>query len=888
MSASNSFSRWLFTVFVLSLAGLAAWMILVVPAPSGPASSRPAPSHSAPAPSGADRTQPASPGPLPSADAAPPGPAAPVSDVPDDPQAWFAAPAAGGALPPLNVAIDRTRGGGGGLADFEQMLLRNVLAGSGSTLRMKSCLLEVSGDELRNVNLLFVHAESDHGYSPEEKTVVREFMEYGGTCFLLYVADSPFLRDFLKGYGASVGKPTVDVRKTGLKFTLRDFLDEQVEATAADLNPIVCGKGTGWQALVVSRTDPETVAVATRRVGQGRLVVASGHCVLGHVPFRRTAPRNIAFLGRLFDACARTSRRVDPYSPFPATDLNQAPVRMTGSSGVRIAASQRHETGAQGVREFMERWIPALERRMGALEPVLPWNGFVLAAGDAEKGGLEKWYGNPAEAVFHVWAGGAEDLAQAIARRGGQWIGEFVRLGPGLGVENRNDSFENAFRQSLARLVLESAGFEAAARQGRAEVLAAGERGGRMQVAAGRVEALLQEILKACPDFVERMFRVKRAMMEQGRIRTALDIHQTAMLFSYALEQDAFPLFRRHGFPAEHEKARFGRATVDIRTLESVIGAGKTAITGTKYNAFVLKDGDGRSPDVVLELIGCPAGIGLMGRGIGGFGPVWRHPVAVSEDFYLGRVPVTKRQWATVMGDRKRTQQEFLLAKALGGGDTAADHLSRAEVLAFCAKLTERFHYRLPPGYVFRPPTELEWEYACRAGDAPGVYAEAGPLSEEDERLHCWTQANSLALVRKNRVKLPDDFNPANLPCGPVGKRRANAWGFQDMFGLGWEICLDTFAPVAGRSRAEMTSPEGLAKAFAYEQLMRNNQDFYFRHDGPGAYVCLRGMDYLGPDSLTKTLVPVDAEPLAEMTFRVCLGPDLAGEKPGPVRKHRR
>ena len=883
MSASRSSSRWLFSVFVLSLAGLAAWMILVVPAPS-----RPVPSRPASASPDADRAQPARPDPQPEADVGMPKPVAPIPDAPGDPLAWFAAPAAGGALPPLNVAVDRTRGGAGGLADFEQTLLQNVFAGSSSTLRMKSCLLEMTFDELQNVNVLFVCAGSDQGYSPEEKTVVREFMQSGGTCFLLYVSDSPFLRDFLKDYGGAVAKSAGDARQSGLKFTPRDFLDAQVETTSAELDPVVCGKDAGWQSLVVSRADPEAVAVATRRVGQGRLVVASGHCVLGHVPSHKTSPCNVAFLGRLFDACARASRRVDPYSPFAATDLNQAPVRLTGDSGVRIVAGRRHEAGAQGVREFVERWIAALARRMGPPDPVLPWNGFVLAAGDAEKDGLVKWNGNPSEVTFQVRAGGAEDLARTVATRGGRWLGEFVRLGPGLGVGDRDRSFENAFRQSLARLVLESAGFEAAARQGRAEVLAAGERGGGPQAVAGKVEALLQEILKACPDFVARMFRIKRAMMAQGRIQADLDIHQTAMLFSYALEQDAFPIFRRHDFPAEHGKARFGRASIDLRTLESVIGAGRAAITGTNCNAFTLKGGDDRTPDVVLELIGCPAGIGLMGRGIGGFGPIWRHPVAVSEDFYLGRVPVTKRQWATVMGDRKRTQQQFLLAKALGGGDTAADHLSRADVLAFCAKLTERFHYRLPPGYVFRPPTELEWEYACRAGDAPGVYAEAGPLSEEDERLHCWTKANSLALIRKNRVKIPDGFDLSKLPCGPVGKRRTNAWGFQDMFGLGWEICLDTFAPAAGLSRAEMASPGGLAKLFAYEPLMRNNQDFYFDYDGPGAYVCLRGMDYLGPEALTKTVVPVDAEPLAEMTFRVCLGPDLSGKRSEPVRRSRR
>ena len=72
-------------------------------------------------------------------------------------------------------------------------------------------------------------------------------------------------------------------------------------------------------------------------------------------------------------------------------------------------------------------------------------------------------------------------------------------------------------------------------------------------------------------------------------------------------------------------------------------------------------------------------------------------------------------------------------------------------------------------GRQYRLPTEVEWEFAARAG-VRGASLE--PLDD-----FAWHQGNS----RKRAY--------------PVGSRKPNAWGLYDMLGNAWEHCLEPYAP---------------------------------------------------------------------------------------------
>ncbi|MFA7230989.1 MAG: SUMF1/EgtB/PvdO family nonheme iron enzyme [Victivallaceae bacterium] len=93
--------------------------------------------------------------------------------------------------------------------------------------------------------------------------------------------------------------------------------------------------------------------------------------------------------------------------------------------------------------------------------------------------------------------------------------------------------------------------------------------------------------------------------------------------------------------------------------------------------------------------------------------------------------------------------------------------------MAFCKWLTaaERTAKRLPEGYVYRLPTEAEWEYSCRAGNADSRYYFGNDMGELVN--YGWYDENSGHKLHS------------------IGQKKANAWGLHDTLGNVWEWCYD-------------------------------------------------------------------------------------------------
>jgi formylglycine-generating enzyme required for sulfatase activity len=166
-----------------------------------------------------------------------------------------------------------------------------------------------------------------------------------------------------------------------------------------------------------------------------------------------------------------------------------------------------------------------------------------------------------------------------------------------------------------------------------------------------------------------------------------------------------------------------------------------------------------------IDLIYIPPGEFVMGSDNGALVEKPVHRVRISNGFLMGRTEVTQGQWKAVMGTTVRQQRDKANPSSplRGEGDEyPIYYLSWNEAQEFIRKLNQ-----LNDGYVYRLPTEAEWEYTCRAGTT-GDYA--GDLDSM-----AWYEDNSGGQTHSVATKQPNGF------------------GLYDMHGNVWELCEDYY-----------------------------------------------------------------------------------------------
>ncbi len=156
-----------------------------------------------------------------------------------------------------------------------------------------------------------------------------------------------------------------------------------------------------------------------------------------------------------------------------------------------------------------------------------------------------------------------------------------------------------------------------------------------------------------------------------------------------------------------------------------------------------------------------------------------QHTVNFSKDYYIGTYPLTQRQLFLVKGDFAKCTFTNTVDSALRPADSCSFKLARGRSAGANAATTPESTsilglLRTRTGLALDLPTEAEWEFAARAGNA-------GPF---------WTDIGSIAWYAEN----------AGGETHPVGLKLANAYGLFDMQGNVRECTLDWYnaTPTSG------------------------------------------------------------------------------------------
>src|SRR6266581_29378 len=205
-----------------------------------------------------------------------------------------------------------------------------------------------------------------------------------------------------------------------------------------------------------------------------------------------------------------------------------------------------------------------------------------------------------------------------------------------------------------------------------------------------------------------------------------------------------------------------------------------------------------------------------------------QHLVTISRGFWMERFLVTQGDYLAVVGSNPSYFRNGIDGTNQGGtGSTITNELSHPvetvnwyDATNYCGLRTqqERAGGLIPTNYVYRLPTESEWEYADRAGTTTAFYLGSALRSG---------QANFDGQYEYD-ASVGTNNNPSGIFLGQttaVGSYAANGWGLYDMIGNVFERCQDWYGAYPGGS---VIDPQGPASGSG--RVIRGG--FWYSHAG--------------------------------------------------------
>jgi len=202
------------------------------------------------------------------------------------------------------------------------------------------------------------------------------------------------------------------------------------------------------------------------------------------------------------------------------------------------------------------------------------------------------------------------------------------------------------------------------------------------------------------------------------------------------------------------------------------------------------------APGVNLELVLIPAGEFILGdaRGEADESPECR--ASVDRPFYLGRYEVTNAEYAAfrprhdsgVISQTNKDQNERGIP--VNGPRQPVVRVAWTDAVAFCDWLSQR------TGRKCVLPTEVQWEWACRAGTASPMFY--GDRNADFGRFANLADATLTQFARGDSPPWhPKDsrFHDNALVTAPVGTYAPNPWGLSDMVGNAAEWTRSGYEP---------------------------------------------------------------------------------------------